>query len=166
MSVQKFLAGFAVGAAIGAVAGILLAPKSGAETKQISKGREVRNGYGPAPQAGGGVAGVPAADETSLELVSSSDGRRHELGAGRCRSRVPRQPSPRPLAARSSGGWLMSLRRESGAEQTVVARGCRGEGWAPPRRRQPPHRCPSRTHGALQVVRRREGMGERSDGAG
>ena len=29
MSVQKFLAGFAVGAAIGAVAGILLAPKSG-----------------------------------------------------------------------------------------------------------------------------------------
>jgi len=98
--------------------------------------------------------------------VSSSDGRRHELGAGRCRSRVPRQPSPRPLAARSSGGWLMSLRRESGAEQTVVARGCRGEGWAPPRRRQPPHRCPSRTHGALQVVRRREGMGERSDGAG
>ena len=32
MSVQKFLAGFAVGAAIGAVTGILLAPKSGAET--------------------------------------------------------------------------------------------------------------------------------------
>ena len=35
MSVQKFLAGFAVGAAIGAVAGILLAPKSGAETREM-----------------------------------------------------------------------------------------------------------------------------------
>ena len=35
MSVQKFLAGFAVGAAISAVAGILLAPKSGAETREM-----------------------------------------------------------------------------------------------------------------------------------
>ena len=35
MSVQKFLAGFAVGAAIGAVAGILLAPKAGAETREM-----------------------------------------------------------------------------------------------------------------------------------
>ena len=35
MSVQKFLAGFAVDAAIGAVAGILLAPKSGAETREM-----------------------------------------------------------------------------------------------------------------------------------
>ena len=35
MSVQKFLAGFAVGAAIGDVAGILLAPKSGAETREM-----------------------------------------------------------------------------------------------------------------------------------
>ena len=35
MSVQKFLAGFAVSAAIGAVAGILLAPKSGAETREM-----------------------------------------------------------------------------------------------------------------------------------
>ena len=35
MSVQKFLAGFAVGAGIGAVAGILLAPKSGADTREM-----------------------------------------------------------------------------------------------------------------------------------
>ena len=35
MSVTKFLTGFAVGAALGAVAGILLAPKSGAETREI-----------------------------------------------------------------------------------------------------------------------------------
>ena len=35
MSVTRFLAGFAIGAAIGAVAGILLAPKSGAETREI-----------------------------------------------------------------------------------------------------------------------------------
>ena len=35
MSVTRFLAGFAVGAAIGAVAGILLAPKSGEETREI-----------------------------------------------------------------------------------------------------------------------------------
>ncbi|MCQ2739512.1 MAG: YtxH domain-containing protein [bacterium] len=34
MSVTRFLAGFAVGAALGAVAGILLAPKSGAETRE------------------------------------------------------------------------------------------------------------------------------------
>ena len=33
MSVMRFLAGFAVGAALGAVAGILLAPKSGEETR-------------------------------------------------------------------------------------------------------------------------------------
>ena len=35
MSVTRFLAGFAIGAAIGAVAGILLAPKSGAETREM-----------------------------------------------------------------------------------------------------------------------------------
>ena len=35
MSVGRFLAGFAIGATIGAVAGILLAPKSGAETREI-----------------------------------------------------------------------------------------------------------------------------------
>ncbi len=34
MSVGKFLAGFAIGAAIGAVTGILLAPKSGEETRE------------------------------------------------------------------------------------------------------------------------------------
>ena len=35
MSVMRFLAGFAVGAALGAVAGILLAPKSGEETREL-----------------------------------------------------------------------------------------------------------------------------------
>ena len=35
MSLSKFLTGFAVCAAIGAVAGILLAPKSGAETREM-----------------------------------------------------------------------------------------------------------------------------------
>lgn len=35
MSATKFLAGFLVGGAIGAIAGILLAPKSGEETRQM-----------------------------------------------------------------------------------------------------------------------------------
>ena len=35
MSVTKFLAGFMVGGAIGAIAGILLAPKSGEETRAL-----------------------------------------------------------------------------------------------------------------------------------
>ena len=35
MSATKFLAGFIVGGAIGAIAGILLAPKSGEETRQM-----------------------------------------------------------------------------------------------------------------------------------
>ena len=35
MSVGKFLGGFVVGAALGAVAGLLLAPKSGAETREM-----------------------------------------------------------------------------------------------------------------------------------
>lgn len=35
MSATKFLAGFLVGGAIGAVAGILLAPKSGEETRTL-----------------------------------------------------------------------------------------------------------------------------------
>ena len=35
MSVSRFVAGFVVGGAIGAIAGILLAPKSGAETRKI-----------------------------------------------------------------------------------------------------------------------------------
>ena len=35
MSGSKFLAGFIVGGAIGAIAGILLAPKSGAETRAM-----------------------------------------------------------------------------------------------------------------------------------
>lgn len=34
-SVSKFLAGFVVGGAIGAIAGILLAPKSGEETRKF-----------------------------------------------------------------------------------------------------------------------------------
>jgi gas vesicle protein len=33
-STTKFLAGFVIGGAIGAIAGILLAPKSGAETRE------------------------------------------------------------------------------------------------------------------------------------
>ena len=35
MSTSRFLAGFSVGGAIGAIAGILLAPKSGEETRKI-----------------------------------------------------------------------------------------------------------------------------------
>lgn len=35
MSVGKFLAGFVVGGALGAVAGVLLAPQSGEETREI-----------------------------------------------------------------------------------------------------------------------------------
>jgi len=35
MSTSRFLAGFIVGGAIGAIAGILLAPKSGEETRKI-----------------------------------------------------------------------------------------------------------------------------------
>lgn len=35
MSATKFLAGFLVGGAIGAIAGILLAPKSGEETRTL-----------------------------------------------------------------------------------------------------------------------------------
>lgn len=35
MSVSKFLGGFIVGGAIGAIVGILLAPKSGEETRKI-----------------------------------------------------------------------------------------------------------------------------------
>ena len=37
MSVSRFLAGFIVGGAIGAVAGVLLAPRSGEETRKILK---------------------------------------------------------------------------------------------------------------------------------
>lgn len=35
MSVGKFLVGFTVGAALGAITGILLAPKSGEETREM-----------------------------------------------------------------------------------------------------------------------------------
>ncbi len=35
MSAGKFIAGFVVGGAIGAIAGILLAPKSGEETRKL-----------------------------------------------------------------------------------------------------------------------------------
>ena len=35
MSVSRFLAGFIVGGAIGAVAGVLLAPRSGEETRKM-----------------------------------------------------------------------------------------------------------------------------------
>lgn len=35
MSVGKFLAGFVVGGALGAIAGVLLAPQSGEETREL-----------------------------------------------------------------------------------------------------------------------------------
>ena len=38
---SKFLAGFLIGGAVGALAGILLAPKSGAETREILKNSTV-----------------------------------------------------------------------------------------------------------------------------
>lgn len=37
MSTGKFIAGFVVGGALGALAGLLLAPKSGEETREIIK---------------------------------------------------------------------------------------------------------------------------------
>lgn len=35
MSVGKFLAGFVIGASVGAIAGLLLAPQSGEETREL-----------------------------------------------------------------------------------------------------------------------------------
>lgn len=59
MSAGKFLAGFIVGGAIGAVAGILLAPKSGEETRQLI--------------ADGTKDALKRADETVKEIQSKAD---------------------------------------------------------------------------------------------
>ncbi len=59
MSATRFLAGFLVGGAIGAVAGILLAPKSGAETRQLL--------------ADGAKDTLRRADETVKEIQSKAD---------------------------------------------------------------------------------------------
>ena len=59
MSATKFLAGFIVGGALGAVAGILLAPKSGKETREL-----LVNSAKDAAQR---------ADETVKEIQSKAD---------------------------------------------------------------------------------------------
>lgn len=59
MSATKFLAGFIVGGALGAIAGILLAPKSGKETREMlaNSAREAAS----------------KADETVKEIQSKAD---------------------------------------------------------------------------------------------
>lgn len=59
MSATKFLAGFIVGGAIGALAGVLLAPKSGEETRQLI--------------ADGAKEMVDRANETVKEIQSKAD---------------------------------------------------------------------------------------------
>ncbi len=59
MSAGKFIAGFIVGGAIGAVAGILLAPKSGEETRN-----EIANGA---------KEMLRKADETAKQIQSKTD---------------------------------------------------------------------------------------------
>lgn len=59
MSATKFLAGFIVGGAIGAIAGVLLAPKSGEETRALI--------------ADGAKDAVRRADETVKEIQSKAD---------------------------------------------------------------------------------------------
>ena len=59
MSAGKFLAGFIVGGALGAVAGILLAPKAGEETRAIL--------------ADGAKDALKRADETVKEIKSKAD---------------------------------------------------------------------------------------------
>ncbi|MBO6087908.1 YtxH domain-containing protein [bacterium] len=59
MSAGKFLAGFLVGGAIGAVAGILLAPKSGEETRAMLKD--------------GAQDALKRADETVKQIQSKAD---------------------------------------------------------------------------------------------
>ncbi len=58
-SVSKFIAGFVVGGAIGAIAGILLAPKSGEETRQFL--------------ADSAQDLVKKADETAKQIQSKAD---------------------------------------------------------------------------------------------
>ena len=59
MSAGKFLAGFIVGGAIGAIAGVLLAPKSGEETRAMI--------------ADGAKEALKRADETVKEIQSKAD---------------------------------------------------------------------------------------------
>lgn len=59
MSVKRFLAGFIVGGAIGAISGILLAPKSGEETRAML--------------ADGAKEAMKKADETVKEIQSKAD---------------------------------------------------------------------------------------------
>lgn len=59
MSATKFLAGFIVGGAIGAIAGVLLAPKSGEETRAMI--------------ADGAKDAMRRADETVKEIQSKAD---------------------------------------------------------------------------------------------
>lgn len=59
MSAGKFLAGFIVGGAIGAIAGILLAPKSGEETRAML--------------ADSAKDAMKKADETVKEIQSKAD---------------------------------------------------------------------------------------------
>lgn len=59
MSAGKFFAGFLVGGAIGAIAGILLAPKSGEETRAML--------------ADGAKDALKRADETVKQIQSKAD---------------------------------------------------------------------------------------------
>ncbi len=59
MSASKFLAGFIVGGALGAIAGILLAPKAGKETREIL--------------ANSAKEAMSKADETVKEIQSKAD---------------------------------------------------------------------------------------------
>lgn len=65
MSAGKFIAGFIVGGAIGAVAGILLAPKSGKETREFL--------------ANSAQDMVKRADETANRIKSKADDAVSEL---------------------------------------------------------------------------------------
>jgi len=56
---SKFFAGFLIGGAVGAIAGILLAPKSGAETREILKNST--------------VDALKKADETVKEIQAKAD---------------------------------------------------------------------------------------------
>ena len=55
----KFLCGFLIGGAVGAIAGILLAPKSGEETRKLLKD--------------GAVDALKKADETVKEIQAKAD---------------------------------------------------------------------------------------------
>ena len=56
---SKFFAGFLIGGAVGAIAGILLAPKSGAETREMLKNST--------------VDALKKADETVKEIQAKAD---------------------------------------------------------------------------------------------